>query len=49
MTELHEAAADGDWKALTYFLIGSDIDIDAEDWDWGKRTALHVAASKGKL
>ena len=47
MTELHEAAANGDLKALKCLLVGSDIDIDAEDWDWGKRTALHISASKG--
>ena len=49
MTELHEAAANNDMKTLQCVLVGSDIDIDAEDWDWGKRTALHIAASNGKL
>jgi hypothetical protein len=49
MTELHEAAANNDVKTLQCVLVGSDIDIDAEDWDWGKRTALHIAASNGKL
>jgi ankyrin repeat protein len=49
MTELHEAAANDDVKTLHCVLVGSDIDIDAEDWDWGKRTALHIAASNGNF
>ena len=49
MTELHEATANNDVKTLQCVLVGSDIDIDAEDWDWGKRTALHIAASNGNL
>lgn len=49
MTELHEAAANNDVKTLQHVLVGSDIDIDAEDWDWGKRTALHIAASNGEM
>lgn len=49
MTELHEAAANNDVKTLQHVLVGSDIDIDAEDWDWGKRTALHIAASNGEV
>ena len=48
MTELHEATANDDVKTLKCVLVGADIDIDAEDWDWGKRTALHIAASNGK-
>lgn len=49
MTELHEAAANNDIKTLQCVLVGSDIDIDTEDWDWGKRTALHIAASNGRI
>ena len=49
MTELHEAAANNDVKTLQHVLVGSDIDIDTEDWDWGKRTALHIAASNGEV
>ncbi|XP_046858084.1 ankyrin repeat domain-containing protein 66-like [Xenia sp. Carnegie-2017] len=47
MTELHEAAAKDDVKTLQCLLVKSDIDVDAEDWDWGKRTALHIAACNG--
>lgn len=49
MTELHEAAAKDDVKTLQCLLVRSDIDIDAEDWDWGKRTALHIAACNGEF
>ena len=47
MTELHEAAALGHTSSLEYLLLAGDIDPDSEDWDWGKRTPLHVAASAG--
>ena len=47
MTELHEAAATGEHQTLEYLLLAGDIDPDSEDWDWGKRTPLHVAAAAG--
>ena len=45
MTELHEAAALGNVDTLGYLLLSDNIDPDGEDWDWGKRTPLHVAAA----
>ena len=45
MTALHEAAAIGNCKTLVYLLRGGEENPDGEDWDWGKRTPLHVAAS----
>lgn len=48
MTALHEAAAIGDAQACEYLLLGGETDPDGEDWDWGKRTALHVAAAAGR-
>ena len=48
MTALHEAAAIGDAQACEYLLLSGESDPDGEDWDWGKRTALHVAASAGR-
>lgn len=47
MTDLHEAAAVGDAQAVEYLLLSGESDPDGEDWDWGKRTPLHVAAAAG--
>ena len=47
MTALHEAAAIGDPQALEYLLLSGEENPDGEDWDWGKRTPLHVAAARG--
>lgn len=49
MTELHEAAAKGDSDKLQSLLTAGDIDPDSEDWDYGRRTPLHVAATAGKI
>lgn len=49
MTALHEAAANGDYQALEYLLISGAENPDGEDWDWGKRTPLHVAATAGHV
>ena len=48
MTALHEAAAIGDAQACEYILLSDESDPDGEDWDWGKRTPLHVAAAAGR-
>lgn len=48
MTALHEAAAIGDTQVCEYLLLSGESDPDGEDWDWGKRTPLHVAAAVGK-
>lgn len=49
MTELvlHEAAVNGEWQTLESMLMIHRIDIDHKDEDFGDRTALHWAASKG--
>lgn len=49
MTALHEAAATGDAQACEYILLSDESDPDGEDWDWGKRTPLHVAAAGGHV
>lgn len=51
MTELvlHEAAVNGEWQTLESMLMIHRIDIDHKDEDFGDRTALHWAASKGQL
>lgn len=49
MTDLHEAAAVGDAQAVEYLLLSGESDPDGEDWDWGKRTPLHVAAAAGMV
>nr|XP_058970954.1 ankyrin repeat domain-containing protein 66-like isoform X2 [Pocillopora verrucosa] len=49
MTDLHEAAAVGDAQVVEYLLLSGESDPDGEDWDWGKRTPLHVAAAAGHL
>ena len=49
MTALHEAAAIGDAQALEYLLLSGEENPDGEDWDWGKRTPLHVAAGAGHV
>ena len=48
MTALHEAAAIGDTQTCEYLLLSGESDPDGEDWDWGKRTPLHVAAAAGR-
>ncbi|XP_044164283.1 ankyrin repeat domain-containing protein 66-like [Acropora millepora] len=47
MTALHEAAAIGDSESVEHLLRRGEEDPDGEDWDWGKRTPLHVAAAAG--
>ena len=47
MTELHEAAAVGNHKELYNLLMTENMNPNSVDWDWGKRTPLHVAASAG--
>lgn len=49
MTELvlHEAAVNGDYQQLESMLMIHRIDVDYKDEDFGDRTALHWAASKG--
>ena len=49
MTELvlHEAAVNGEYQQLESMLMIHRIDIDHKDEDFGDRTALHWAASKG--
>lgn len=49
MTDIHEAAAVGDAQTVEYLLLSGESDADGEDWDWGKRTPLHVAAAAGHL
>lgn len=47
MTELHEAASRGDVDKMQTLLLTGNVDVDSEDWDYGRRTPLHVAASAG--
>ena len=49
MTELvlHEAAVNGEYQQLESMLMIHRIDLDHKDEDFGDRTALHWAASKG--
>ena len=49
MTELvlHEAAVNGEYQQLESMLMIHRIDIDHKDEDFGDRTALHWAASRG--
>lgn len=46
MSCLHEAASLGDADLLEEGLV-KGVDPNERDWDWGGRTALHIAASKG--
>jgi len=50
MTELvlHEAASTGDYQDLQTMLMLGHIDPNYMDEDFGDRTALHWASSKGK-
>ena len=45
MMASHETAAIGDYKTLERLLRGGEENPDGEDWHWGKRTPLHVAAA----
>lgn len=49
MTELvlHEAAVNGEYQQLESMLMIHRIDLDHKDEDFGDRTALHWAASRG--
>jgi len=39
---LHEAADTSDSKTLEHLVRGGEENLDGEDWDWGKRTPLHM-------
>jgi len=46
MSTLHEAASLGDADLLEDGLV-KGLDPDERDCDWGGRTPLHIASSKG--
>lgn len=46
MSCLHEAASLGDADLLEEGLARG-VDPNERDWDWGGRTALHIAAANG--
>ncbi|XP_043918564.1 ankyrin repeat domain-containing protein 66 [Protopterus annectens] len=48
MTELHQAAASGDYDLVKEILKKECCDPDHKDVDWGGRTPLHWAAAKGQ-
>ncbi|KAM8953267.1 ankyrin repeat domain-containing protein 66 [Pelodytes ibericus] len=48
MTELHQAAALGDYDLVSEILKKGQYDPNHKDIDWNDRTALHWAASKGQ-
>ena len=45
---LHETAATGDSQELQSMLMIKRFDVDHKDEDFGNRTAIHWAASKGQ-
>lgn len=48
MTEIHEAASEGDDEKLIDALKGGD-DVNERDLDCGGRTAIHWAATRGHV
>ncbi|OCT81330.1 hypothetical protein XELAEV_18028149mg [Xenopus laevis] len=49
ITELHQAAALGDYDLVSQILKKGLFDPNYKDGDWSDRTALHWAAAKGNL
>lgn len=49
MTELHQAAAAGDYDLVEEIVRNKSCNPNQKDLDWNKKTALHWAASKGRL
>ncbi|CAH1775626.1 unnamed protein product [Owenia fusiformis] len=45
--ELHEAAAIGDCDSLEEYLMVGKYDVNLKDVEWGNRTPLHWACTKG--
>lgn len=48
MTELHEAAALGDYDLVNEILKTGRCDPNHKDADWNDKTPLHWAAAKGE-
>ncbi|XP_020556298.1 uncharacterized protein LOC101160136 isoform X1 [Oryzias latipes] len=48
MTELHQAAAAGDFKKVEELLTQQRCGPNLRDADWGNKTALHWAAREGR-
>ncbi|XP_059376955.1 ankyrin repeat domain-containing protein 66 [Carassius carassius] len=48
MTELHQAAASGDYDLVEEIVEKKSCDPNQRDLDWNKKTPLHWAASKGQ-
>ncbi|XP_056333410.1 ankyrin repeat domain-containing protein 66 [Danio aesculapii] len=48
MTELHQAAAAGDYDLVEEIVRNNSCNPNQKDLDWNKKTALHWAASKGQ-
>lgn len=48
MTELHQAAAVGDYDLVEEIIKNKSCDPNHRDIDWNNRTALHWAAFKGR-
>lgn len=49
MTELHQAAAAGDYDLVEDIVKKNSCDPNQKDLDWNKKTPLHWAASRGRL
>jgi hypothetical protein len=47
--ELHEAASVGDQDSLEQYMRSGKYDVNLRDVEWGSRTALHWASTKGRL
>ncbi|XP_048046422.1 ankyrin repeat domain-containing protein 66 isoform X3 [Megalobrama amblycephala] len=48
MTELHQAAAAGDYDLVEDIVKKKSCDPNQKDLDWNKKTPLHWAASRGQ-
>lgn len=49
MTELHQAAAAGDYDLVEEIVQKKSCDPNQKDLDWNQKTPLHWAASRGRL
>ena len=47
--ELHEAASMGDFETMEELLASGKYDVNQKDPEWGNRTPLHWAATKGSV
>lgn len=49
MMDLYEVVVVGDVQVVEYLLFSGELDLDGEDWDWGKRMFFYVVVVVGMV